>query len=174
MNKNLPHLKLDFMKRMLSIVTIAATMMACNSNSRSEAEALQAYKDSVKYAQDTAGLAEFQTWKAQTELAEYNAFMNNQSAPVTTQSSSNARRYSGTSSRSNGNGNISSSSQNAAKKKGWSKAAKGAVIGTAGGAVIGAVVNKRNRVVGGVVGGVLGGGIGYGIGRKMDKKDGRY
>lgn len=61
-----------------------------------------------------------------------------------------------------------------AQKKGWSKAAKYAVIGGAGGAVMGAVINKRNRVKGAVIGGVLGGGGGYVIGRSKDKKEGRY
>jgi len=65
--------------------------------------------------------------------------------------------------------------QNTAKaKKGWSKAAKGAVIGGAGGAVIGAVINKRNRAAGAAIGGVIGAGGGYVLGRSMDKKDGRY
>jgi Glycine zipper len=65
--------------------------------------------------------------------------------------------------------------QNTAKvKKGWSKAAKGAVIGGAGGAVIGAVINKRNRAAGAAIGGVIGAGGGYVLGRTMDKKDGRY
>ena len=59
------------------------------------------------------------------------------------------------------------------KKKGISKAAKGAVIGGVVGAVGGAIINKDNRVVGAVIGGVLGAGGGYGIGRGMDKKDGR-
>lgn len=58
-------------------------------------------------------------------------------------------------------------------KKGWSKAAKGTVIGAASGAVIGAVVNKRAPAVGAVVGGAVGAGVGYGIGRSKDKKDGR-
>lgn len=67
-----------------------------------------------------------------------------------------------------------SESQNTAKaKKGWSKAAKGTVIGAASGAVLGAVINKRNRAAGAVIGGVIGGGGGYAIGRGMDKKDGR-
>ena len=67
-----------------------------------------------------------------------------------------------------------SETQNTAKaKKGWSKAAKGAVIGGAGGAVAGAVINKRNRAAGAVIGGVIGAGGGYVIGRSMDKKDGR-
>ena len=61
-----------------------------------------------------------------------------------------------------------------AQKKGWSKAAKGAVIGAAGGAAAGAIINKRNRAVGAAIGGVLGAGVGFGIGRHIDKKDGRY
>jgi hypothetical protein len=61
-----------------------------------------------------------------------------------------------------------------AKKKGWSKAAKGAVIGGAAGAAAGAIIVKNNRALGAVIGGVVGGGVGYGVGRGMDKKDGRY
>ncbi len=68
-----------------------------------------------------------------------------------------------------------SETQNTAKtKKGWSKAAKGAVIGGASGAILGAVINKRNRAAGAVIGGVIGGGGGYVLGRRMDKKDGRF
>jgi outer membrane lipoprotein SlyB len=59
------------------------------------------------------------------------------------------------------------------QKKGWSKAAKGTVIGAASGAVLGAVVAKNNRGTGAVIGGVAGGTAGYIIGRKQDKKDGR-
>jgi hypothetical protein len=62
----------------------------------------------------------------------------------------------------------------AQKKKGWSKAAKGTVIGAAAGAGAGAIINKKNRALGAVIGGVVGGGVGYGIGRSQDKKDGRY
>ncbi len=58
-------------------------------------------------------------------------------------------------------------------KKGWSKAAKGAVLGAAGGAVAGAIIDKKNPGAGAVVGGVVGAGVGYGIGRSKDKKDGR-
>ena len=59
------------------------------------------------------------------------------------------------------------------KKEGWSKAAKGAVIGGVAGAAGGAILNKKNRVLGAVIGGVVGAAGGYGIGRGMDKKDGR-
>jgi hypothetical protein len=70
---------------------------------------------------------------------------------------------------------MSSESDNTAKaKKGWSKTAKGAVIGGVVGAGTGAVVNKKNRAVGAVVGGAAGAGVGAVIGNQMDKKDGRH
>ena len=62
----------------------------------------------------------------------------------------------------------------AKKKKGWSKTAKGAVIGGVVGAGTGAIVNKKNRGAGAVVGGVIGAGAGAIIGNEMDKKDGRH
>jgi outer membrane lipoprotein SlyB len=61
----------------------------------------------------------------------------------------------------------------APKKKGWSKTAKGAVIGGVAGAVGGAVINKRNPGAGAVIGGVLGAGTGAVIGNVLDKKDKR-
>lgn len=70
---------------------------------------------------------------------------------------------------------MSSESDNTAKtKKGWSKTAKGAVIGGVVGAGTGAVVNKKNRGVGAVVGGAAGAGVGAIIGNEMDKKDRRH
>lgn len=62
--------------------------------------------------------------------------------------------------------------QTQTKKKGWSKAAKGAVIGGATGAVAGAIISKK-KGTGALVGGLLGAGAGYVIGRSKDKKDGR-
>jgi hypothetical protein len=71
--------------------------------------------------------------------------------------------------------NMSSTSSNEAqKKKGWSKTAKGAVIGGVVGAGTGAVVNKKNRAAGAVVGGVIGAGGGAIIGNELDKSDGRH
>ena len=68
-----------------------------------------------------------------------------------------------------------SESANTAKEKtGWSKTAKGAVIGGVVGAGTGAVVNKKNRAAGAVIGGVVGAGTGAIIGNEMDKKDGRH
>ncbi|AZA52065.1 YMGG-like glycine zipper-containing protein [Chryseobacterium sp. G0201] len=70
------------------------------------------------------------------------------------------------------NGN-SSTGTTATKKKGMSKAAKGTIIGTVGGAAAGAIIAKKNRGLGAVIGGVVGGATGYTIGRAGDRKDGR-
>lgn len=154
------------MKRTLLIaslvVTAAVLMVACNRQPQTAGQ-------SVIFA-DTTGLAEFQQWKAMNERLDPNMYYGQQpvAAPVqqrTYARQTAARRSSGT---------MNTSNTSTARKKGWSKAAKGAVIGGASGAVLGAVIHKKNRVVGGVVGGILGGGIGYGIGRSQDKKDGRY
>ena len=174
------------MKKILFFLSIAVlsivVLTACNSNNRTEADAvarLKAYQDSVKLNADTAGLAQFQAWKAEHELTD--AEMAGENAPSTAASNNAPRSYaparSRSSSASRSSGSRSSSSGNTASapaRKKISKAAKGAVIGGVGGAVAGAVINKRNRVVGGVVGGILGAGVGYGIGRSQDKKDGRY
>lgn len=56
------------------------------------------------------------------------------------------------------------------KKKGWSNATKGAVIGAGAGAIGGAVISKK-KGKGAVIGGVLGAAGGYIIGKNKDKKD---
>jgi outer membrane lipoprotein SlyB len=56
------------------------------------------------------------------------------------------------------------------KKKGWSSAAKGAVIGGAAGGVTGAVVDKKHRLRGAAIGTAVGAGAGYLFGRHKDKK----
>ena len=72
-----------------------------------------------------------------------------------------------------GTGSETASTPVPAKKKGWSKAAKGAAIGAGVGAIGGAIISKK-KGLGAVIGGVVGGAGGYIIGRNKDKKDGRY
>lgn len=174
------------MKKIFSVIVVAASLVACNSSGNTETAAeknaiLARYRDSIKMAADTAGFAEFRNWKSQSELDRTQEDQNQYAAapvvqtrsyaPARSTSRSTATRRASSSNR----GTVyNSTSGQAAKKKGWSKAAKGAVIGGAGGAVIGAVVNKRNRAAGAVIGGVLGAGGGAVIGRSQDKKDGRY
>lgn len=59
-----------------------------------------------------------------------------------------------------------------AKKKGWSQAAKGAVIGAGAGALGGVLIDKKDGR-GAIIGGVVGAGTGYLIGRDQDRKSGR-
>jgi hypothetical protein len=180
MKKHLPF-KLSTMKKLLfALPLVAILMVACNSKPQTSSEDVaRKVADSLRFAADTAGLSQFQAWRAQNEMANPEQYGQSQQLVAATpaaRTSTSTRRSSSSRSRSSG-GSMSSTSSNTAKatqKKGWSKAAKGAVIGGVAGAAGGAIINKRNRVVGGVVGGVLGAGVGYGIGRHMDKKDGRY
>jgi hypothetical protein len=158
------------MKRILSTITIAAVLAAsCNSNPLEADLSRKAIPE-----MDTVGLAQFQQWKAQNELAAMNqqSQANTAAAPATHTIVKYVPVRSGSSSRSMTS--TSSNTASASQKKGWSKAAKGAVIGGVAGAAGGAIINKKNRAAGAVIGGVLGAGAGYGIGRGMDKKDGRY
>jgi hypothetical protein len=72
-----------------------------------------------------------------------------------------------------GTGNTQAATGTTAKK-GWSKTAKGAVIGGVVGAGTGAVINKKNRTKGAILGGVIGAGGGAILGHELDKKDGRH
>jgi hypothetical protein len=167
------------MKTIISLFILVFVLAACTSKRPAEADLnakLEAFKDSMRLAADTAGLAEYQQWKAQDEIQQQNQMdqQNYMATPVASaRKTSTKRYYSSSGNRSRGT-YASGSSNTARAKKGWSKAAKGAAIGGGSGAVVGAVVNKRNRLAGGVVGGIVGGAVGYGIGRHMDKRDGRY
>lgn len=146
------------MKQILSIIAITAVVSGgvVFLTSKSKTEKV-----------DATELAQFKAWQDANEkaaLAELNK-------PATKHAAKRTVNYQSP--------KAVSTSQNAAKtsettqKKGWSKAAKGTVIGAASGAVLGAVINKKNRAAGAVIGGVIGGGGGYVIGRGMDRKDGR-
>ena len=177
------------MKTTITIFAIAAFFTACNSNPKPVVETAKIPTE------DTAGLANFKMQKEQEELIQtegvYDGTNNlNGTAPVvvtkrravsstpkrsTSRSASRSTASRSSGSTSSGSGTASSGSgttQAPAKKEGWSKAAKGAVIGGASGAVVGAVVSKK-KGKGAIIGGILGAGGGYVIGRGKDKKDGR-
>ncbi|HEU4473144.1 MAG TPA: glycine zipper domain-containing protein [Flavisolibacter sp.] len=192
MKKVLPNLSV--MKRVIPIVAVAVAITACNSNPRTAgAETTVQTAPAVTIsAEDSLVLSQFHAWKAENELKDAREFLGQGAAAApaaaavatapaarSTRSASTTRRSSSSgSSASRSNGTVynseSANTARAPQKKGWSKAAKGAVIGGVAGGAAGAVINKRNRVVGGVVGAVLGAGGGYAIGRGMDKRDGRY
>ncbi len=175
------------MKKILFALSTVVLLASCsNDNPRTAAET------KLITPTDTAGLAQFQAWKMQNELAASNQLAQQNLAAAqpakevvrervvyvekpAARRRATTTRSSGSSSTGNSSGSSTSTSGNTARKKeGWSKTAKGAVIGGVGGAVIGGVVNKRNRGAGAVIGGVIGAGAGAVIGRAKDKKDGRY
>ena len=56
------------------------------------------------------------------------------------------------------------------KRKGWSGAAKGAVIGAGAGVITGALTDKHHQGRGAVIGGLAGAGLGAGTGAILDSK----
>ncbi len=136
------------MKKVFYAAAILISFAACKSKQATdETKVLAAFKDSVE-------LAEFTKWKQEKAGQEAAVIKEKETKIVYRNVSTNT-------------------TATTTRKKGWSKSAKGAVIGGAGGAVLGGVINKRDRAAGAVVGGVIGAGVGYGIGRAEDKKDGR-
>jgi hypothetical protein len=190
------------MKRFLPFLSLAVLMTACSPNAKDSTTTAPDAAATIP-AVDTTGLSAFQQWKAQNELASMDEYNQPEEqyeapapapkravakkvakAPVRKASNQSAPVYKPAPSAqspapSSGSGddvamsNEGADEAKAETKEGWSKAAKGAVIGGVGGALGGAVINKKNRAVGAVIGGVIGAGGGYVIGRKMDKNDGR-
>lgn len=167
------------MKKLLPLFligTVAAIfMVACNSKAPTDANG------KVLNYTDTIGLADFQRWKAQNELKDPTVYYNQGNEMASKQPTRTIVKYypvksSATHRRSTySTGSMNSVAQYPAKtvKKGWSRKAKGAVIGGGGGAILGAVLDKNNRLVGGALGGALGAGLGYVIGNELDRKHGR-
>jgi len=157
------------MKKFLLFLSVPVLMVACKSNPSVETKTP---------AIDTTGLAAFQQFKAINEQKALAMYYSQNAEPAAAKTVIYHKQAAPKKQRViNDDGTMVSESSHPAKtaqKKGWSKAAKGATIGTVAGAAAGVLINKRNRTVGGVIGGVAGGVIGYGIGRGMDKKDGRY
>ncbi|MEJ7778455.1 MAG: YMGG-like glycine zipper-containing protein [Daejeonella sp.] len=158
------------MKRTLIIFAFAAIVAGCNSNANENAKINQ---DSIRIANEKAKLDSFERAEA-AEKAAIIAVANDRAARA--QSSQNvSSRRTGTSSRSNyssGTSNQTYTPAAAPQKKGWSSAAKGAVIGGVVGAGTGVIVDKKDGR-GAVIGGVVGAGTGYVIGRSRDKRTGR-
>jgi hypothetical protein len=140
----------------LGVISIASVLStACNSDAKNSSRAnLQAYKDSVKRAQDSLSLDSFkraEAVKKETEAAGKERAENTKTVIVTQP------------------GPVVVQEQ---QKKGMSSAAKGAIIGGVAGAATGVLIDKKDGR-GAVIGGVVGAGTGYGIGRAKDKKTGR-
>ena len=136
------------MKTLSALLTFAILIVSCKSKVADNTMVLSAFSDSAEYK-------EFVKWKqANVEVAKKQSTVINKEVPTAS---------------------VVPVAVPAAipKRKGWSKAAKGTIIGALTGAAAGAIIDKRNRGAGAAIGTVLGAGAGYGIGRHLDKKDGR-
>ena len=138
------------MKRLLLIVAMATILFSCK-NAAKETQVLS--------ASQLADYTEFVKWKEAQEKNSANEITTANTKVIRTVVHQPGKTY--------------TAPATTSKKKGWSRAAKGAVIGAGSGAIAGAIINKRNRAAGAVIGGIIGGGVGYGIGRAQDKKNGR-
>lgn len=138
------------MKRLLLIVAMATILFSCK-NAAKETQVLS--------ASQLADYTEFVKWKEAQEKNSANEITTANTKVIRIVVHQPGKTY--------------AAPATTTKKKGWSRAAKGAVIGAGSGAIAGAIINKRNRAAGAVIGGIIGGGVGYGIGRAQDKKNGR-
>ncbi len=128
------------MKKLMSMVLIAASLAACNNQYKASSEDKA---DSIKMMKDSLKLDSFKRAEVQKKEAAAKPVVVNNTYVTPEQ-----------------------------KKKGWSSAAKGAVIGGVAGAGAGALIDKKSGR-GAIVGGAAGAGAGYLIGRDKDKKTGR-
>lgn len=180
----------------MGAIAITTVLFACKGNSTNANGETRLAETMVLSAADSVKMEEFEKWKEQNdqvaekqktvvvyrELRKPAAVSNEEQAVSSSAGNEETNATAGTPTETGGTTAGSSDETNepvtptseTEQKKGWSKAAKGAVIGGVTGAAAGAIINKKNRGVGAVIGGVVGAGVGYGIGRSKDKKDGRY
>ncbi len=145
------------MKKLLTLIAIASIIAACNGKANTNAQAAlnsKNYKDSLRL--DSFKRSEAVNKEIDKRAAEAKVTAN------TTQ----VVHHSGTSVQNSASVNTTT------KKKGWSSAAKGAVIGGVVGAGAGILIDKKDAR-GAIIGGVAGAGAGYAIGRANDRKTGR-
>lgn len=158
-------------KTSLFIFTLLIAFAACNSNDNkpSDSRNIQLLSDTSAYHNNSAS-------SDSAKMNQANIIrggnIHHENASGTQSSVANDHNSSSSSNSGNVSNNGSSGSTQAAQKKGWSKAAQGAVIGGAVGAVGGAIISKK-KGTGAAIGAVAGAAGGYIIGRDKDKKDGR-
>jgi hypothetical protein len=164
------HLK--WIKNAFAILLILIVFSACKSNDKTETRDIQLLTDSTAYRNNVLS-------DTSTVVTKPEAISNKGNNKTTRKSSIHRSESSGTVSSGNSStsnsgtvSNSGSTTTQGTQKKGWSKAAQGAVIGGAVGAVGGAIISKK-KGTGAIIGAAAGAAGGYIIGRNKDKKDGR-
>ncbi len=158
------------MRSLLIVVTVASIFTACRSNVKTDKETVGT-DSSIGLVDSSAMRALPDGTRRVTVVQKLNADGSRSvttTTDINTNTTSNSARKSSAAS-SAGTQPVAGTVPVATEKKGWSKRAKGAVIGGVGGAAVGAVVSK-NKVAGAVIGSAIGAGGGYIIGNETDKK----
>lgn len=144
---------------------------ACKSNDKTETRDIQFLTDTSAYSNNTSSdTSKIQQTNTVPPKESAQSGRSDQSKSGDAGASTTASSESSGSD--NSSGTTGSGTTQGTEKKGWSKAAQGAVIGGAAGAVGGAIISKK-KVAGAAVGAAVGAAGGYIIGRDKDKKDGR-
>jgi len=159
----------------LFIFSLFVAFAACKSNTKTETRDIQLLADSSAYNNNT--FSDTTRLKEADAIPPKGTVRSNHTNPQGTKSAGSNSTSSGTTSSGNSSSagtvsNSGSSTTTTTQKKGWSKAAQGAVIGGVTGAVGGAIISKK-KGTGAAVGAAVGAAGGYIIGRQKDKKDGR-
>ena len=162
------HLK--WIKNIFAILVILIVFASCKNNDKTETRDIQLLTDSTAYRNNMLSDTSTVTKSNVTPDKDKNKTTHKSStqrheSPETVSSGNNTSN-SGTTSSSG------TTTTQGTEKKGWSKAAQGAVIGGAVGAVGGAIISKK-KGTGAIIGAATGAAGGYIIGRSKDKKDGR-
>jgi len=144
------------MKKLMSIILVAASLAACNNKYKASSENKA---DSIKMMKDSLSLDSFKRAEADKVKAKEEVKKEIETKTVVVNHYNNTPGQTTT-------------TTTTTQKKGWSSAAKGAVIGGAAGAIGGALIDKKHGQ-GAIIGGVAGAGAGYLIGRGKDKETGR-
>lgn len=155
-------------KKNLFPLFLLLVFASCKDNKNTQSRDIQLLSDTAAYNNsiltDSTKIKEANTISASTEKASVtHTHANTSPRSTTNRNTSNA---------STSTSGTSTSTTRSTKKKGWSKAAQGAVIGGAAGAVGGAIISKH-KGTGAAIGAAVGATGGYIIGRDKDKKDGR-
>ena len=147
------------MKKIILLITIAAVFAACNTTPKAPVVVVDTLairqkavlEEQVRMLKEKDSINRAADLKRERRQSRNEAARNNQPA--------------------SGYQDASSETPAPAKKKGWSAAAKGTVIGAGAGAIAGGIIG--HNLGGAAIGAAAGGGAGYLIGRAKDRKTGR-
>ncbi len=157
------------MKNIIIVIAMATVFAACN-NKKTETRDIQLMSDSGAYNNDM-----YSDTSSSMEIVANPVSKSRTPRSVVpkTRATSNSNSTNSSNASAANTTTTQTTAETTTKKKGWSSAAKGAVIGAGAGAIGGAIIGKKKPVKGAVIGGVVGAAGGYIIGKDIDKKKGR-